>query len=57
MAKCDDFHLLEFLTIEALNVESEMELTHGTLHKTFLEGELYALDRVRSFVKENLKDE
>lgn len=47
--------LLEFLTIEALNVQSEMELTNVTLHKTFLEGELYALDRVRSFVKENLK--
>lgn len=57
MSKCDDFHLLEFLTIEALNVQSEMELTHGTLHRTFLEGELYALDRVRSFVKENIDHE
>lgn len=47
--------LLGFLTIQALECDDELASTHGTLHKTFLEGVLYALDRVRSFVKENLK--
>ena len=53
--RSDRDKLLEFLTIQALDFDDELASTNGTLHRTFLEGALYALDRVRDYVKENLK--
>lgn len=53
MNKNDDLFLFnakelrDFLFLIGLDIVAELELTNGSMHKCFCEGELYLIDRIK----------